>query len=92
MNTLASSALVFNDGADSLVKGLSAYTEGVSTAKAGAQQLDNNSATLNNGAAQLKSGSSQLLLSAVKAAEKQLSDGLNQNAEQLNTLTQKNRK
>ena len=89
LNTLASSALVFNDGADSLVKGLSAYTEGVSTAKAGAQQLDNNSATLNNGAAQLKSGSSQLL-SAVKAAEKQLSDGLNQNAEQLNTLTQKN--
>lgn len=89
LNTLASSALVFNDGADSLVKGLSAYTEGVSTAKAGAQQLDNNSATLNNGAVQLKSGSSQLL-SAVKAAEKQLSDGLNQNAEQLNTLTQKN--
>lgn len=89
LNTLASSALVFNDGADSLVKGLSAYTKGVSTAKAGAQQLDNNSATLNNGAAQLKSGSSQLL-SAVKAAEKQLSDGLNQNAEQLNTLTQKN--
>lgn len=89
LNTLASSALVFNDGADSLVKGLSAYTEGVSTAKAGAQQLDNNSATLNNGAAQLKSGSSQLL-SAVKAAEKQLSDGLNQNAGQLNTLTQKN--
>lgn len=89
LNTLASSALVFNDGADSLVKGLSAYTEGVSTAKAGAQQLDNNSATLNNGAAQLKSGSSQLL-SAVKAAEKQLSDGLNQNAKQLNTLTQKN--
>lgn len=89
LNTLASSALVFNDGADSLVKGLSAYTEGVSTAKAGTQQLDNNSATLNNGAAQLKFGSSQLL-SAVKAAEKQLSDGLNQNAEQLNTLTQKN--
>lgn len=89
LNTLASSALVFNDGADSLVKGLSAYTEGVSTAKAGTQQLDNNSATLNNGAAQLKSGSSQLL-SAVKAAEKQLSDGLNENAEQLNTLTQKN--
>lgn len=89
LNTLASSTLVFNDGADSLVKGLSAYTEGVSTAKAGTQQLDNNSATLNNGAAQLKSGSSQLL-SAVKAAEKQLSDGLNQNAEQLNTLTQKN--
>lgn len=89
LNTLASSALVFNDGADSLVKGLSAYTEGVSTAKAGAQQLDNNSATLNNGAAQLKSGSSQLL-SAVKTAEKQLYDGLNQNAEQLNTLTQKN--
>lgn len=89
LNTLALSALVFNDGADSLVKGLSAYTEGVSTAKAGTQQLDNNSATLNNGAAQLKSGSSQLL-SAVKAAEKQLSDGLNQNAEQLNTLTQKN--
>lgn len=89
LNTLASSALVFNDGADSLVKGLSAYTEGVSTAKAGTQQLDNNSATLNNGAAQLKSGSSQLL-SAVKAAEKQLSDGLDQNAEQLNTLTQKN--
>ena len=26
----------------------------------------------------------------MKAAEKQLSDGLNQNAEQLNTLTQKN--
>ena len=89
LNILASSALVFNDGADSLVKGLSAYTEGVSTAKAGTQQLDNNSATLNNGAAQLKSGSSQLL-SAVKAAEKQLSDGLNENAEQLNTLTQKN--
>ena len=89
LNTLATSALVFNDGADSLVKGLSAYTEGVSTAKAGTQQLDNNSATLNNGAAQLKSGSSQLL-SAVKAAEKQLSDGLNENAEQLNTLTQKN--
>lgn len=89
LNTLASSALVFNDGADSLVKGLSAYTEGVSTAKAGAQQLDNNSATLNNGAARLKFGSSQLL-SAVKAAEKQLSDGLNENAEQLNTLTQKN--
>ena len=89
LNTLASSALVFNDGADSLVKGLSAYTEGVSTAKAGAQQLDNNIATLNNGAAQLKSGSSQLL-NAVKSAEKQLSDGLNQNAEQLNTLTQKN--
>ena len=89
LNILASSALVFNDGADSLVKGLSAYTEGVSTAKAGTQQLDNNSATLNNGAAQLKFGSSQLL-SAVKAAEKQLSDGLNENAEQLNTLTQKN--
>lgn len=89
LNTLATSALVFNDGADSLVKGLSAYTEGVSTAKAGTQQLDNKSATLNNGAAQLKSGSSQLL-SAVKAAEKQLSDGLNENAEQLNTLTQKN--
>lgn len=89
LNTLASSALVFNDGADSLVKGLSAYTEGVSSAKAGAHQLDNNSATLNNGAAQLKAGSSQLL-SAVKAAEKQLSDGLNENAEQLNTLTQKN--
>lgn len=89
LNTLATSVLVFNDGADSLVKGLSAYTEGVSTAKAGTQQLDNNSATLNNGAAQLKSGSSQLL-SAVKAAEKQLSDGLNENAEQLNTLTQKN--
>lgn len=89
LNTLATSALVFNDGADSLVKGLSAYTEGVSTAKAGTQQLDNNSATLNNGAAQLKSGSSQLL-SAVKASEKQLSDGLNENAEQLNTLTQKN--
>lgn len=89
LNTLATSTLVFNDGADSLVKGLSAYTEGVSTAKAGTQQLDNNSATLNNGAAQLKSGSSQLL-SAVKAAEKQLSDGLNENAEQLNTLTQKN--
>ena len=69
LNTLASSALVFNDGADSLVKGLSAYTKGVSTAKAGAQQLDNNSATLNNGAAQLKAGSSQLL-SAVQAARK----------------------
>ena len=89
LNTLASSALVFNDGADSLVKGLSAYTEGVSSAKAGAHQLYNNSATLNNGVAQLKAGSSQLL-SAVKAAEKQLSDGLNENAEQLNTLTQKN--
>ena len=82
MNTLASSALVFNDGADSLVKGLSAYTEGVSTAKAGAQQLDNNSATLNNGAAQLKAGSSQLL-SAVRAAEKQLGDGINASAGQL---------
>ena len=81
---------MFNDGAESLVKGLSAYTKGVSTAKAGAQQLDNNSATLNNGAAQLKTGSSQLL-SAVKAAEKQLSDGLNQNAEQLNTLTSSNK-
>ena len=90
LNTLASSALVFNDGAESLVKGLSAYTKGVSTAKAGAQQLDNNSATLNNGAAQLKTGSSQLL-SAVKAAEKQLFDGLNQNAEQLNTLTSSNK-
>ncbi len=90
LNTLASSALVFNDGADSLVKGLSAYTEGVSTAKAGAQQLDNNSATLNNGAAQLKAGSSQLL-SAVKAAEKQLGDGINASAGQLNTLTSSNK-
>lgn len=89
-NTLASSALVFNDGADSLVKGLSAYTEGVSTAKAGAQQLDNNSATLNNGAAQLKAGSSQLL-SAVQAAEKQLGDGINASAGQLNTLTSSNK-
>lgn len=89
LNTLASSALVFNDGADSLVKGLSAYTEGVSTAKAGAQQLDNNSATLNNGAAQLKAGSSQLL-SAVQAAEKQLGDGINASAGQLNTLTSSN--
>ena len=90
LNTLASSALVFNDGADSLVKGLSAYTEGVSTAKAGAQQLDNNSATLNNGAAQLKAGSSQLL-SAVQAAEKQLRDGINASAGQLNTLTSSNK-
>lgn len=90
LNTLASSALVFNDGADSLVKGLSAYTEGVSTAKAGAQQLDNNSATLNNGAAQLKAGSSQLL-SAVQAAEKQLGDGINTSAGQLNTLTSSNK-
>ena len=90
LNTLASSALVFNDGADSLVKGLSAYTEGVSTAKAGAQQLDNNSATLNNGAAQLKAGSSQLL-SAVQAAEKQLGDGINASAGQLNTLTSSNK-
>lgn len=90
LNTLASSALVFNDGADSLVKGLSAYTKGVSTAKAGAQQLDNNSATLNNGAAQLKAGSSQLL-SAVQAAEKQLGDGINANAGQLNTLTYSNK-
>lgn len=90
LNTLVSSALVFNDGADSLVKGLSAYTEGVSTAKAGAQQLDNNSATLNNGAAQLKAGSSQLL-SAVQAAEKQLGDGINASAGQLNTLTSSNK-
>lgn len=90
LNTLASSALVFNDGADSLVKGLSAYTEGVSTAKAGAQQLDNNSATLNNAAAQLKAGSSQLL-SAVQAAEKQLGDGINASAGQLNTLTSSNK-
>lgn len=90
LNTLASSALVFNDGADSLVKGLSAYTEGVYTAKAGAQQLDNNSATLNNGAAQLKAGSSQLL-SAVQAAEKQLGDGINASAGQLNTLTSSNK-
>lgn len=90
LNTLASSTLVFNDGADSLVKGLSAYTEGVSTAKAGAQQLDNNSATLNNGAAQLKAGSSQLL-SAVQAAEKQLGDGINASAGQLNTLTSSNK-
>lgn len=90
LNTLASSALVFNDGADSLVKGLSAYTEGVSTAKAGAQQLDNNSATLNNGAAQLKAGSSQLL-SAVQAAEKQLGDGINASAGQLNKLTSSNK-
>lgn len=90
LNTLASSALVFNDGADSLVKGLSAYTEGVSTAKAGAQQLDNNSATLNKGAAQLKAGSSQLL-SAVQAAEKQLGDGINASAGQLNTLTSSNK-
>lgn len=90
LNTLASSALVFNDGADSLVKGLSAYTEGVSTAKAGAQQLDNNSATLNNGAAQLKAGSSQLL-SAVQAAEKQLGDGIDASAGQLNTLTSSNK-
>ncbi|WP_343018411.1 YhgE/Pip domain-containing protein [Catenibacterium mitsuokai] len=90
LNTLASSALVFNDGADSLVKGLSVYTEGVSTAKAGAQQLDNNSATLNNGAAQLKAGSSQLL-SAVQAAEKQLGDGINASAGQLNTLTSSNK-
>lgn len=90
LNTLASSALVFNDGADSLVKGLSAYTEGVSTAKAGAQQLVNNSATLNNGAAQLKAGSSQLL-SAVQAAEKQLGDGINASAGQLNTLTSSNK-
>ena len=90
LNTLASSALVFNDGADSLVKGLSAYTEGVSTAKTGAQQLDNNSATLNNGAAQLKAGSSQLL-SAVQAAEKQLGDGINASAGQLNTLTSSNK-
>lgn len=90
LNTLASSALVFNDGADSLVKGLSAYTEGVSIAKAGAQQLDNNSATLNNGAAQLKAGSSQLL-SAVQAAEKQLGDGINASAGQLNTLTSSNK-
>ena len=90
LNTLASSALVFNVGADSLVKGLSAYTEGVSTAKAGAQQLDNNSATLNNGAAQLKAGSSQLL-SAVQAAEKQLGDGINASAGQLNTLTSSNK-
>ena len=90
LNTLASSALVFNDGADSLVKGLSAYTEGVSTAKAGAQQLDNNSATLNNGAAQLKAGSSQLL-SAVQASEKQLGDGINASAGQLNTLTSSNK-
>lgn len=90
LNTLASSALVFNDGADSLVKGLSAYTEGVSTAKAGAQQLDNNSATLNNGAAQLKAGSSQLL-SAVQAAEKQLGDGINASAGQLNSLTSSNK-
>ena len=90
LNTLASSALVFNDGADSLVKGLSAYTEGVSTAKAGAQQLDNNSATLNNGAAQLKAGSSQIL-SAVQAAEKQLGDGINASAGQLNTLTSSNK-
>lgn len=90
LNTLASSALVFNDGADSLVKGLSAYTEGVSTAKAGAQQLDNNSVTLNNGAAQLKAGSSQLL-SAVQAAEKQLGDGINASAGQLNTLTSSNK-
>lgn len=90
LKTLASSALVFNDGADSLVKGLSAYTEGVSTAKAGAQQLDNNSATLNNGAAQLKAGSSQLL-SAVQAAEKQLGDGINASAGQLNTLTSSNK-
>lgn len=90
LNTLASSALVFNDGADSLVKGLSAYTKGVSTAKAGAQQLDNNSATLNNGAVQLKAGSSQLL-SAVQAAEKQLGDGINASAGQLNTLTSSNK-
>lgn len=90
LNTLASSALVFNDGADSLVEGLSAYTKGVSTAKAGAQQLDNNSATLNNGAAQLKAGSSQLL-SAVQAAEKQLGDGINASAGQLNTLTSSNK-
>ena len=90
LNTLASSALVFNDGADSLEKGLSAYTKGVSTAKAGAQQLDNNSATLNNGAAQLKAGSSQLL-SAVQAAEKQLGDGINASAGQLNTLTSSNK-
>ncbi len=90
LNTLASSALVFNDGADSLVKGLSAYTEGVSTAKAGAQQLDNNSATLNNGAVQLKAGSLQLL-SAVQAAEKQLGDGINASAGQLNTLTSSNK-
>lgn len=90
LNTFASSALVFNDGADSLVKGLSAYTKGVSTAKAGAQQLDNNSATLNNGAAQLKAGSSQLL-SAVQAAEKQLGDGINASAGQLNTLTSSNK-
>ena len=90
LNTLASSALVFNDGADSLVKGLSAYTEGVSTAKAGTQQLDNNSATLNDGAAQLKVGSSQLL-SAVQAAEKQLGDGINASAGQLNTLTSSNK-
>lgn len=90
LNTLASSALVFNDGADSLVKGLSSYTKGVSTAKAGAQQLDNNSATLNNGAAQLKAGSSQLL-SAVQAAEKQLGDGINASAGQLNTLTSSNK-
>lgn len=90
LNTLASSALVFNDGADSLVKGLSAYTKGVSTTKAGAQQLDNNSATLNNGAAQLKAGSSQLL-SAVQAAEKQLGDGINASAGQLNTLTSSNK-
>lgn len=90
LNTLASSALVFNDGADSLVKGLSAYTKGVSTAKAGAHQLDNNSATLNNGAAQLKAGSSQLL-SAVQAAEKQLGDGINASAGQLNTLTSSNK-
>ena len=72
------------------MKGLSAYTEGVSTAKAGAQQLDNNSATLNNGAAQLKAGSSQLL-SAVQAAEKQLGDGINASAGQLNTLTSSNK-
>ena len=90
LNTLASSALVFNDGADSLVKGLSAYTNGVDSAKKGTEQLNNNSATLNNGAAQLKAGSSQLL-SAVKAAEKQLGDGLNASAGQLNTLSSSNK-
>ena len=90
LNTLASSSLVFNDGADSLVKGLSAYTNGVASAKSGTEQLDSNSATLNSGAAQLKAGSSQLL-SAVQSAEKQLGDGLNASAGQLNTLSSSNK-
>lgn len=68
LEKLASSSLVFQNGADTLKVGLKQYTDGVETAasgadalEAGAGQLQNGAASLQDGAGQLQSGSQSLV-------------------------------